>query len=119
MTKYSAVYCEMVAAVCHEANRMYCLINGDDSHLPWAEAPQWQRTSAVNGVYFALEYRRTPEESHLNWMQEKAREGWVYGEKKDEFNKTHPCMVPYAQLSEFQKQKDKLFLAVVNSFKKD
>jgi hypothetical protein len=37
----------------------------------------------------------------------------VYGEVKDAVAKTHPCMVPYDDLPEFQRKKDALFLAIV------
>lgn len=38
---------EEIAKVCHEANRGYCKALGDDSQLPWDEAPQWAKTSAI------------------------------------------------------------------------
>ena len=40
---------EDIARICHEANRAYCKAFGDDSHLPWDSAPQWQRESAIMG----------------------------------------------------------------------
>lgn len=55
----------------------------------------------------------TPEQSHENWVRGKAVDGWVYGETKDFEAKTHPCMVPYEQLPEEQRAKDRLFLRVV------
>jgi hypothetical protein len=39
----------------------------------------------------------------------------VYGETKDPVKKTHPWMIPYDELPQIQKTKDKLFLAVVKS----
>lgn len=46
---------EQIAEVCHETNRAYCRTIGDDSQQPWLAAPEWQRTSAVNGVIFKLQ----------------------------------------------------------------
>lgn len=43
-----------IARVCHEVNRAYCAALGDLSQPPWADAPEWQRKSALNGVAFAL-----------------------------------------------------------------
>lgn len=114
---YTKEWCECVARIVHEANRAYCTTLGDTSQPAWDEAPEWQRMSAINGVYFALEYKRTPQELHENWMREKTIEGWKYGVKKDAFEKTHPCMVPYDQLPEPQQRKDKLFLAIVDTFR--
>ena len=59
----------------------------------------------------------TPADSHANWMAEKIADGWTYGEVKDADAKTHPCMVPYDQLPEFEKKKDALFLAIVGALK--
>lgn len=44
-----------IAAVCHEANRQLCVVIGDNSQLPWEDAPQWQIDSACTGVKFNLE----------------------------------------------------------------
>ena len=107
---------EMIAAVCHEANREWCVWHGDFEAPTWAEAPTWQRESAIDGVEHALKYPEAgPEDSHQNWWAGKIADGWVYGEVKDPVAKTHPCMVPYDQLPEFQRKKDALFLAIVRA----
>jgi hypothetical protein len=54
---------------------------------------------------------------HGQWMALKEIEGWTYGPIKDEQLKTHPCMVPYADLPEHQKVKDHLFSAIVDTLK--
>jgi hypothetical protein len=105
-----------IAKMCHEANKVWCHLNGDPSQLHWGQAPQWQIDSAINGVEHALKHPdATPEDSHSNWMAEKIADGWVYGEVKDAVAKTHPCMVPYDQMPEFQRKKDALFLAIVRA----
>lgn len=105
---------EDIARVCHEANRAYCATLGDDSQLPWDEAPDWQRESAVNGVRFHIENPGAgPEGSHENWMSEKQADGWAFGETKDPDAKTHPCMVSYHELPAEQRRKDYLFVGVV------
>lgn len=106
-----------IAKICHEVNRAYCLSIGDKSQVSWENAPLWQKESAINGVKFDLENHRTPEENHKNWLKEKKKDGWVYGEIKDAEKKTHPCMVPYNKLPNEQKTKDYLFKAVVDCFK--
>ncbi len=107
---------EMIAAVCHEANREWCVWHGDFEAPTWAEAPTWQVESAIDGVEHALKHPDAkPEDSHSNWMALKIAEGWTYGDVKDPVAKTHPCMVPYDQLPEFQRKKDALFLAIVRA----
>jgi len=105
-----------IAIICHEANRAWCVTHGDFSQPSWGSAPQWQVDSAINGVEHAFKYPdATPEDMHNNWMAQKIADGWVYGEVKDPVAKTHPCMVPYAELPEFQRKKDALFLAIVRA----
>lgn len=106
----------LIAMVCHEANRAWCACNGDHSQPAWDDAPKWQHDSAIDGVLHALKYpRATSENSHQNWMAGKIADGWVYGEVKDPVAKTHPCIIAYDQLPEFQRKKDALFLAIVRA----
>lgn len=108
---------EAIAMVCHEANRAFCVAAmGDNSQAPWVYAPDWQKQSARNGVRAIVEGRVTqPSDSHESWMAEKVEQGWVYGRMKDEVRKTHPCLVPYADLAPNQRRKDYLFLHIVRA----
>jgi hypothetical protein len=106
---------ELAAQICHEANRAYCLTLGDDTQQPWANAPEWQRTSAVNGVLNAMKPETKPSDSHESWLREKQATGWTYGPVKDETAKTHPCCVPYDELPAEQRVKDVLFLNVARA----
>lgn len=107
---------DVIARVAHEANRAWCIAHGDLSQPRWEQAPEWQVRSAIDGVRF---HRDNPDAgdsaSHDNWMAEKARNGWVYGEVKDPDAKTHPCMVPFDQLPADQQAKDRLFRSVVHA----
>lgn len=105
-----------IAAICHEANRMLCLAAGDTSQPQWMHAPTWQRESAVHGVEEIAAGRITrADQSHESWMAQKLADGWVYGEVKDAEAKTHPCLVPYEQLSEHDRAKDDLFYAIATT----
>jgi hypothetical protein len=109
-----------IAKTCHEVNRAYCKSIGDNTQLPWENAPTWAKDSACNGVIFHMEHpESTPEDSHNNWLKEKKETGWKYGLVKDPDKKEHPCFIPYSELPKEQQTKDSLFMAVVNSFKKD
>jgi len=103
----------LVAKLAHSVNRAYCASIGDNSQVPWDESPEWQRTSAFEGVKKHSENpSMTPEESHESWLDLKKAEGWRYGMVKDEVSKTHPCFLPYWQLPNQQKAKDALFTVI-------
>lgn len=103
-----------IARVCHEINRAYCEAIGDTSQPKWEDAPDWQKSSAMNGVDFTIANpQATPADSHKSWLAEKEREGWRYGPVKDPTTKEHPCFVPYEELPIEQRVKDHLFQAVV------
>ncbi len=109
---------DWIAVVCHQANKAWCEANGDKSQKDWNEAEGWQRSSAINGVEFRLNNPEAGKDSQHNaWMKEKVDAGWVYGEVKDAEAKTHPCIVPFEQLPEFQQKKDALFCAIVDALK--
>jgi hypothetical protein len=105
-----------IARMAHEVNRAYCAALGDHSQVPWEEAPLWQKDSAIAGVK-AQWYVREPNPalSHEGWLAHKIADGWTYGPVKDAERKTHPCMVPYAELPPEQRAKDVLFVAVVQA----
>ena len=108
-----------IAQVAHEVNKAYCTSIGDDSQVEWADAPDWQKNSAVLGVEFHLNHPdATPENSHESWLKQKTEEGWKYGPVKNVETKEHPCFLPYADLPADNKAKDYLFTQVVNSLKK-
>lgn len=110
---------DLIAASCHMANRAYCIALGDDSQPVWEDAPEWQKSSARNGVEAILKNPdTTPEQSHENWFKQKEAEGWKYGPVKDTEKKEHPCFVAYGELPEAQRKKDHIFGANVRSMAK-
>ena len=44
---------------------------------------------------------------HQRWVEEKLREGWRYGPTRDDARKTHPSLIPWSELSEEEKEKDR------------
>jgi RyR domain len=108
---------EQAARIAHEVNRAYCLRLGDTSQLPWEQAPDWQKKSAIDGIEFHWRLLRArvqplPSDSHNSWLKQKEQDGWKYGPVKDPEKKEHPCFVPYEQLPAEQQTKDYLFGAV-------
>ena len=107
-----------IAVMCHQANKAWCQLHNDQSQKDWSEAEQWQQDSAIKGVEFRINNPEAGKDAQHNaWMADKVADGWVYGEVKDAEKKTHPCIVPFEQLSEFQQKKDALFCAIVDALK--
>jgi hypothetical protein len=55
---------------------------------------------------------RSPEELHGSWMQSYFTMGWIYGPEYDRKKKTHPDLVPYADLGQLERDKDAVFAAL-------
>lgn len=44
---------------------------------------------------------------HEVWAKSRMEQGWIYGEVRDDEKKTHPCLVPYDELPETEKDYDR------------
>ncbi len=47
------------------------------------------------------------ENVHENWSKGRIAEGWTYGKVRDDEKKTTPCLVPYSELPEGEKEYDR------------
>jgi len=47
------------------------------------------------------------ENTHDNWALQRLKDGWTYGRKRNDEKKKHPCLVPYAELPESEKEYDR------------
>lgn len=44
---------------------------------------------------------------HEGWMRQRLEDGWKYADVRDDAQKLHPCLVPFAELSGADKEKDR------------
>lgn len=47
------------------------------------------------------------ENTHEVWAAGRIKEGWTYGPERDDMLKRHPDLIPYAELTEGEKQYDR------------
>lgn len=45
--------------------------------------------------------------THEIWAHQRLRDGWQFGPVRDDAQKQHPCLVPYEQLPESEKDYDR------------
>lgn len=50
---------------------------------------------------------RIAENVHEVWAAARMAEGWTWGEQRDDTRKLHPCLIPYDQLPESEKEYDR------------
>lgn len=70
--------------------------------------PEPQETSNITlSRDIAALVEKLAENTHKVWALRRIKEGWTYGECRDDANKRHPCLVPYNDLPESEKEYDR------------
>ena len=66
----------------------------------------------INGVILSPELQqlseRLAENTHDRWAAQRIAQGWTYGPQRDDAKKQHPCLVPYADLPDMEKEYDRI-----------
>ena len=44
---------------------------------------------------------------HEVWAQSRMEQGWTYGEERNDALKHHPCLIPYEELPESEREYDR------------
>lgn len=70
--------------------------------------PQSVDTSSVELPEELVNLREVlAENTHEVWAEGRVAKGWTYGPKRNDDAKHHPCLVPYADLSESERSYDR------------
>jgi len=70
--------------------------------------PKPIETSAIQLSPEILELtERLAENAHDIWAVQRFNDGWTYGPQRDDSKKHNPCLVPYADLPDSEKQYDR------------
>jgi hypothetical protein len=105
---------EKLAPADREANRAAARRIADvlaraDLGLAAAEQATAANKSAAAEIAPAIEahIERLAEAEHDGWMAQRTKDGWRYGSPRDDARKLHPSIVPYRDLPEAEKEKDR------------
>ena len=109
---------ELIAEFVHETLSSWARLRGMPDYPSWADAEDWMRASTIESVEHTLNHPdAAPGAQHEQWMQQKLRDGWTFGQTKDADAKTHPMLVPFSELPDDERAKDAILIAVVNALK--
>ena len=56
---------------------------------------------------------------HIRWCWDKILNGWFYGKTRDDRKKFHPSIIPYEDLSESEKEKDRELVRMIPALLQD
>ncbi len=105
-----------IARTVHEALRGWALAHGQSDIPHWDDAPNWMQNLTLESVRHAIENVGADGRSqHEQWRVQKEHDGWRFGPLKDAAAKTHPLMIPYEALPDWERRKDTLINAIVRA----
>lgn len=65
----------------------------------------------TTGIQLPKELKQLVEQMAKNvhevWAEARISQGWTYGEQRNDELKTHPCLIPYEDLPEEEKEYDR------------
>ncbi|MBR6789802.1 MAG: Ryanodine receptor Ryr [Oscillospiraceae bacterium] len=73
---------------------------------PYIPAPADTSDVTVTAELFALS-EKMARNTHEIWAAGRVAEGWHWGPVRDDVRKEHPCLVPYDELPESEKDYDR------------
>jgi len=107
---------DAIARTVHEALRVWAEVHGQHDIPGWDEAPDWMHASTRESVLHAIEHTApSGRTQHEQWLAQKQQGGWRYGPVKDAGARTHPLMLPYDELPEWERKKDSLINALARA----
>lgn len=89
-----------------------------ENAIAWADAGEGYQQGIIAGVTVYFENPElTPEQEHKKWLDAKLADGWVHGEAIDLTPKTHPLLLPFAELPVEHRVKAAILHAAVHALK--
>lgn len=107
---------DKICELCHLANNELMIANNETPCGNWDTLDSHLKQMTRDSVSVIIDKPNiTAEDIHNTWMTNKAKDGWVYGDIKDANKKTHPLMIPFADMNAIDKAKDQSFIDIVNA----
>jgi len=75
--------------------------------MPYAPTPIDTSAVTLSPELHALT-ERLAENAHDLWAAQRLAQGWGFGPQRDDARKLHPCLVPYVELPEKEKEFDRI-----------
>lgn len=109
-------FIESISRTVHEAIRAWAMAHGQTDIPAWDVAEPWMQTSTRQSVQDVLHDKNmSGQTQHEHWVEQKMKDGWRYGPVKDPDQRTHPLLVPYEDLPDYERRKDQLVVAIVKA----
>ncbi|MCP4751048.1 MAG: Ryanodine receptor Ryr [Proteobacteria bacterium] len=51
--------------------------------------------------------KKLAETEHIRWQENREANGWTYAKVRNDYKKTHNCLISYTDLPEKEKEKDR------------
>lgn len=107
---------EPIARVVHEAIRAWAIAHAQEPLADWDHAPDWMKESTISSIRFVLEHPSADAGAqHEQWIAQRTAQGWIHGPERNETLKTHPMLIPFEQLPDYEQRKDELITAIVKA----
>lgn len=108
-----------IAKECHLKNNELMLMNGEVPLTDdWYGLDDHTKNMSIKSVIKILNNPEiTAKDLHDEWISNKIKDGWIYGEEKNLELKTHPSIIDFESLNDIDKLKDQYFIDVVNKYR--
>jgi hypothetical protein len=86
------------------------IASAQEDHVTYQPSPRPTAHVQLSGDLLGL-LEDLARNAHDVWAKQRLDDGWSYGPRRDDQNKKHPCLVPYEQLPETEKEYDRRMAA--------
>lgn len=102
-----------IAQECHKMHNLICKSQGEPTR-EWSDLPKAHIDTITSSIQLIQEGKvNDPKDSHNNFMRKKLDDGWTWGEKWCDVNKTNPRLCLFENMTPINLLKEEVFIATV------